>query len=432
MLNILIVYYHRYSFPMRQSIKDHLYSFNNYFKKAYFFYLNAAFPLPFYIFYINFDLIIFHTTFLSRLKWSPLPYEKHIKKYKKLTKLKAPKVIIPQDEFIRSDVICNFIKDFDIKVVFTTSDKKEIEKIYPEIDKTKVKFVQVLTGYLDEYTIAKVKKMLRRYNKRPIDIGYRVTKVPFSLGKHGYEKEKIAHLFQKYGKKFGLKVDISTDEKDIFLGFDWYRFLLKCKYTIGVEGGSSILDFDGSIRKKVQKYLQEHPKANFKEVQKECLADVEGNLNLFAISPRHLEACMTKTCQILVEGNYNGILIPWRHYIPLKRDYSNIKEVIELVKKDLKRNEIVEQAYKDIVESGKYTYKEFVNKVIFTSLEDTLRNQKSTLSDIIFYILYILNKVREFVLWKLILIESVVIVVLEKLLGSKQLTKIKKMIRRED
>lgn len=48
------------------------------------------------------------------------------------------------------------------------------------------------------------------------------------------------------------------------------------------------------------------------------------------ISSRHFDAIGTGTCQILLEGRYNDILIPHVHYIPLKADYSNLDEVLEI------------------------------------------------------------------------------------------------------
>ncbi len=429
MLNILVVYYHRYTFPMRESIKSHLYSFANYLKNAKNFYLNVAFPIPNYIFHIDFDLLIFHTTFLSRLKWSFIPYKEFIRDYKSLKKIKAVKIIFPQDEFIRSNVICEFINDFEIDVVFTTSGKDEWDKIYPYVDKNRVKFHTVLTGYLDEHTVERVKKLLKNNEKRPIDIGYRVTKVPYSLGYHGYMKEEIAHIFKKHASDNGLKIDISTKEEDIFLGFDWYNFLLRCKYIIGIEGGSSLLDFDGSIRKKVEKYLEKHPEADFHEVKRNCLDNLDGGLKLFAISPRHLESCITKTCQILIEGEYNGILKAWLHYIPVKKDYSNIKEVINLIKEDSLRKEIVERAYKDIVESGKFTYKEFVKKIIKLSLEDRYQKEKKSQKSIVdFY--HTMNKVREYIIWKFILIESIFVKILKMVLSPNQIKRLKKLLKK--
>jgi hypothetical protein len=69
---------------------------------------------------------------------------------------------------------------------------------------------------------------------------------------------------------------------------------------------------------------------------------------------------MTRTAQILVEGEYNGILMPWRHYIPLKRNFSNLNEVILILEDETKRIEIAENAYNDIVRSHKYTYRRFI------------------------------------------------------------------------
>ena len=48
-----------------------------------------------------------------------------------------------------------------------------------------------------------------------------------------------------------------------FYGDDWYRFLARCRYTIGMEGGSSILDRDGSVRACVEARLAEQPDATF-------------------------------------------------------------------------------------------------------------------------------------------------------------------------
>ena len=132
-----------------------------------------------------------------------------------------------------------------------------------------------------------------------------------------------------HASEYELRADISTDEKETFCGDDWYRFLLKCKYTIGVEGGASILDRDGSISRKTDEYCSRHPGASFDEIEKACFPGLDGSLKLFALSPRHLDACMTKTCQILIKGNYNGTLSPELHYIPLEKDFSNLGQVLE-------------------------------------------------------------------------------------------------------
>jgi hypothetical protein len=176
-------------------------------------------------------------------------------------------------------------------------------------------------------------------------------------------KHEIADLFEARAAEYGLETDISTDEKDVLYGDDWYRFLLRCKYTIGVEGGSSILDPRGEIKKRTDDYLARNPNSTLEEVEAACFPGLEGSISLFAISPRHLEACVTRTCQVLVKGDYNGILKPGAHYIELKKDLSNAEDVLEQVRNDALRDEITTRAYEDVVESGEYTYRKFVTTV---------------------------------------------------------------------
>ena len=108
----------------------------------------------------------------------------------------------------------------------------------------------------------------------------------------------MADVAAERSDRYGLISDISTRNKDILVQDDWFGFLLHCKYTIGVEGGTSILDPIGAIKEKVEEYLALHPSASFEQVEDACFPGIDGSLSLFAISPRHLEACATKTCQI--------------------------------------------------------------------------------------------------------------------------------------
>jgi len=76
----------------------------------------------------------------------------------------------------------------------------------------------------------------------------------------------------------------------------------------------------------------------------------------FALSPRHFEAVITKTCQVLIEGEYEGVFKQERHYIPMKRDFSNVDEVLDRVGDRRLTQEIAETAYEEIYLSGKYGY----------------------------------------------------------------------------
>jgi len=133
---------------------------------------------------------------------------------------------------------------------------------------------------------------------------------------------------------------------------------------LGCEGGSSILDTDGTIQKNIIQYMKNHPKAKWAELKSEHLLDQDGNISCFAISPRHFECVMTGTCQILLEGNYENILEPGKHYIELKKDFRNISEVIQKVGDENYYSEIIKNCDRELIYSGKYSYKSYVEKIL--------------------------------------------------------------------
>ena len=375
MRNILIVYYYA-QYPPRISVLDHLYSFQRHSGERCFYVNLAVKKIPRYLLRIPFDLIVFHTAFLSN-RWHLPGFERALKRAELLKNSSAVKVALPQDEFFYAEAVCQFINEFDIHHVFSVSSPSEWPKIYRTVDFEKVKFYQVLTGYVEDSTLERIDSLTKSTAKRDIDIGYRAWQAEPWLGRHGFIKTQVADLFTEKGPAKGLATDISTRYEDTFLGDDWYKFLLRCKYTIGVEGGASILDWDGKIRQKTQTYMAQHPQASFEEVEEACFPGLDGSLNLLAISPRHLEACATKTCQVLIKGEYNGILTAGKHYIALERDFSNLAEVLHLVKEDSVRGEIVENAYRDVVSSGLCNYKNFISFVLEHSFKQTVPQSTS-------------------------------------------------------
>jgi hypothetical protein len=372
-LNILVV--HGYAnLPLRSSVRDLLYCYENYAPNARCFYLNLHehFEIPEHIFKVRYDLIVFHTVLLAgRWMGSGFFQKQILDKVKPLKTLNAVKIIHPQDEWIHTRSLCAFINEMDIDCVFSVAPETEWKKIYETVDFEKVHFYKVLTGYLDEGVISKINTYTKEVGLRDLDIGYRAFKAPPWLGKHGFIKTSIADVIVEAGGRHGFRMDISTKPEDTINGDDWYKFMLRCRYFIGVEGGSTVLDPDGLIWEKGTAFLKQHPDASFEEVEKNCFPGMDGNLQLVAISPRHLEACATKTCQILVEGSYNGILKPGLHYLELKKDYSNLDTVMNQMKDESGRQKMVELAYRDVVTSGDYTYRAFVEFILEKSLPGT-------------------------------------------------------------
>jgi hypothetical protein len=394
--NILICYYGKY--PTRTTILDHLYSFERYSGQRCFYLDLATQKVTRNLLRIPFDLIIFHTIFLSA-RWNLEMFHTIIKKVQPLKNVSAVKVVLPQDEFYCASAVCDFINEFGIEHVFSVTPPSEWKKIYKTVDFSKVKFHLVLTGYLEKRTLMRINRIATAVRDRDLEIGYRSWRAEPWLGWHGYLKTRLAEIFQQEATARRIKADISTRAEDTLHGDSWYKFLLRCKYTIGVEGGASILDWDGSVRERTDRYVAQHPKAEFAEVESVCFPGLEGSLSLFAISPRHLEACATKTCQVLIEGEYNGILVASKHYIELKRDFSNLEDVFSQLRDQSLRTKIVESAYRDVVESGKFLYEGFVKYILDTALRTTPQKTLSQAHELNFWLVWQWGRVANLFAW---------------------------------
>jgi spore maturation protein CgeB len=76
-----------------------------------------------------------------------------------------------------------------------------------------------------------------------------------------------------------------------------------------------------------------------------------------AISSRHFDAIGTKTCQIMLEGRYNDILVANEHYLEVALDHSNLDEVIERFKDPVERHRITETAYEFVMQGHTYAHR---------------------------------------------------------------------------
>ena len=354
---------------MRTTTREHLFAFQKYCPIAVDYVNLACQPLPPAHQLQSYDLMVFHYLFLTHRWGGRESFWLTANKAAALRCTPAVKVILPQDEFFHADLLCEFVNHFDVDCIFSVAPPSEWERIYRAVDLTKVKIRQVLTGYIDDAMVPRVCALAAAEPVRSIDIGYRTAGKPyFWFGRHGYLKQTIADLVNQHGPKWGLRLDVSTSNEDTILGDDWYRFLLRCKYTIGVESGTSVLDWDGEVHRKTDAFVAKHPAATFEEVEAACFPGLDGKTKLYAIGPRHLEASLTRTCQILTEGDYNGILRPHEHYIPVRRDFGNLDEVLAALQTRDSQS-MVEKAYRDVVASGRYTYRSFVEYVVEESLK---------------------------------------------------------------
>jgi hypothetical protein len=358
-VNILIAYYLP-NINDRKTLSEHLYSFRHYSGERYY-YLNAVYGIPRLCISINFDLVIFHYTFLAYLRYGKVRSGTLFQTCKDLS---GYKVAIPQDEYQDSDRLNEFFLLSGVKTVFTCLPESEWQKVYPRQKSGLEHYLTVFTGYVDEIAAGKLARLNPSRRIRPIDVGYRARKNPYWLGKFGMIKWQLTEKFLNAPVQHNLKLDLSNDPRDVFYGDKWYGFLSNCRVVLGCESGASLHDPDGSIMSTVDRYMDKHPVASFEEVEEACFPMLDGNLELFALSPRHFEACMTRTCQALVEGEYGGIFKPGIHYIEIKKDWSNIADVLRQIEDVDYCERIADNAYRDIIESDLYTYRKFVEMVI--------------------------------------------------------------------
>ena len=193
----------------------------------------------------------------------------------------------------------------------------------------------------------------RRQIKRSIDIGFRGA---FYYGFIGdVERNTLVRFFQDRGADLGLMCDVRAGN---IPRFDWARFLNQCKGTVGAEAGSYYLDRKGKIIADAKAYLFRHRGVSFEELFHLFFKSPQVEYRSGkSISSRHFEPIGTKTCQILLEGNYNGIFQSDVDYISLKKDLSNIHEAIDMFRDTAYRKEMADRAYEYAMSEHTYGHR---------------------------------------------------------------------------
>jgi hypothetical protein len=270
------------------------------------------------------------------------------------------KVLFIQDEYDHTQAAQKALRDLGIGLVFTCVPEESIARVYPPHEFPGVKFVNVLTGYVPiELNQLKGFAPLR---ERSILIGYRGRNLGYWYGELGQEKVRIGARMREICNQRGLATDIAWEEKDrIYDG--WFEFLGRSKATLGTESGANVFDFDGTLAAAVQAEMRRDPKITYEEIHRKYLQGREGAIVMNQISPKVFEAIACRTALVLFEGRYSGVLESGKHFIALKKDFSNVDEVLAKLHDDDFLEALTERAYADIIGSGRYSYEAFVQMV---------------------------------------------------------------------
>jgi len=175
------------------------------------------------------------------------------------------------------------------------------------------------------------------------------------------ERNRLLQFFQDHGGDLGLTLDVRLNAR--MERGAWATFLRRCAATIGAESGTYYLDRRGCLIQEAKTYFRRNPRASFEEVfdlffRSPMVPHISGK----AISSRHFEPIGTKTCQLLLEGHYNGILQSGEHYIPIRKDLSNVRDAVRMFQDVGTRQSIVERAYEYVMD--RHTYRHRVQQLL--------------------------------------------------------------------
>jgi hypothetical protein len=168
--------------------------------------------------------------------------------------------------------------------------------------------------------------------ERPVDIGYRSFEAPWYLGNR--ERTELAERVGLAAEARHLRTDISLDPDDRFDEAGWARFLDSCRAQLGSEAGGDYFELTDATRVAVNAYLAESPTAGYDEVHARFFEGYERPVSGRALSSRVIEAAGTGTVQLLLEGSYGGYFAPDVHYLPIRKDFSNLVAVFAALADD--------------------------------------------------------------------------------------------------
>ena len=302
----------------------------------------------------RFDVLIIHYTLAIPFGVEHFFDEAAVESIRRFPGLK---VQFLQDEYRNIPRIINFLGTVGIDILCTCHLPSEVEKVYPTPRLPKLKKTNTLTGYVPP---ALLERRVPPVASRPIDIGYRARKPPVWIGRLGMEKWQIADRLLRHPQAKGLVLDLCYAESDRLYGEAWVRFVTSCKALLGVESGASVVDLDDKLRPAVEAFQRDHPKLEEEEVYTRLVAKHEGNLRMNQVSPRCFEAAALRTPMVLLEGKYSGALEPWRHFVPLKADLSNMKEVTDTLRDHQFLQQLADRTYTEIACDPRYAYETFV------------------------------------------------------------------------
>ena len=243
----------------------------------------------------------------------------------------------------------------------------------------------------------------QRREERRIDVGTRSFRYPVYLGDN--RRNHFLHEIRAKAHSARLSVDIGFDRR--FNRAGWATFLNRCRFTAATEAGSPFLERDDVRTLELHSFLASNRKGlvistaipgrqllrRLPWLWREALIRAAGRLGVqyepllaaeeelaeeimqrffppeqlcpyssTCISSRHFDAIGCGTVQLLLEGDYNNILLPDEHYIQIASDLSNLDAAFEVTRDPRVTGRIAEAALAHVVAS--HTHKHRLDRLL--------------------------------------------------------------------
>lgn len=351
-MNILILYNGTQTYT--NTVFDHVSSFGKFSKsRVSYAHLEAGGDVS--VDLARFDAVVIHYSIRVCFDQISTPMAE------KLSRFEGLKALFIQDEYDNTHRAWHWIRELGISLVFTVVPPESIKRVYPPDHLPGVRFVSNITGYVPDG--AQDISVVAPPSHRKILIGYRARNLPIRYGALGFEKVEIGRMVKTYCDANGLPTDIAWTEEARLYGDSWVQFLQSCRAMLGSESGSNVFNWEGKLDDEIAQWRKANPAASNAEAYEAVVAprEIRGLMN--QISPRVFEAIANRIVLVLFEGSYSHVVVPDRHYLPLKKDGSNLPEIIAKLQDNAFVDEITERAYRDVLISDRFSYRTFVEMV---------------------------------------------------------------------
>ncbi len=272
--------------------------------------------------------------------------------FDEICRLPQPKVFCIGNEYKLLPEKMRFCEELGVSLLITQATEPGVQSRYRE--RLGCSVIGLPNTAFDPTTFRAVTPR----DDRSIDLGYRAYASPWYLGHR--ERRDIAEYFSTNAGRLGLEVDISLDRDSRFALEEWAGFLNRCSGQLGTEAGGDYFDLTDNARVAVNTYLDQHPEATFEEIRSRFFDGRTAHEPIRVLSSRIAEAAGTRTVQLLFEGSYGGYFQPDVHYIPLKKDFSNVDEALRKFRDRAFAETIADNAQRLALEE--FTYERLIGR----------------------------------------------------------------------